>query len=340
MTRRMDSEREESSWSGSLAGIGLTPNQEAVYRAVLVRPTLGVADLPQVSGIGEDAAASAVRALVSRGLLEDAEGELIAVSPVLALGDVVTGAERQARLARAALDELADQYRAVRQERAVGGLEVVRGRSNIANWINHLLRSTEVQMRMFAKPPFAVVGISETDAEKEFASRRMRERVIIERALLDESEAEEKLLASLDRGQEIRLVETLPSKLLIVDDAQAIVPLDDGGESHDAVVAIGPGGLLASLIRLFEAEWERSTQLREAPGRRLDPYPARIDDLDDPMDRKVLALLLAGHTDAAVAARLGIGLRTVQRRIRHLMDLASTDSRVLLGWYARDRGWL
>jgi sugar-specific transcriptional regulator TrmB len=323
-----------------LANIGLTATQEAVYRAVLTRPSMEVKDLATVSGVGSDMAVDAVQALVARGLLEDADGELVAVSPVLALGDAVASAEKEARLARAALDELADQYRAVREERAVGGLEVVRGRSNIANWINHLLRSTEVQIRMFAKPPFAVVGVSETEAEKEFARRRMRERIIIERAVLDESDAEENLLASLDRGQEIRLAETLPSKLLIVDDAQAIVPLDDGGESHDAVVAIGPGGLLASLASLFEAEWERATQLREAPGRRVDPYPARVDDLDDPIDRKVLALLLAGHTDAAVAARLGIGLRTVQRRIRHLMDLASTDSRVLLGWYARDRGWL
>lgn len=58
------------------------------------------------------------------------------------------------------------------------------------------------------------------------------------------------------------------------------------------------------------------------------------------MDRKVLTLLLAGHTDAAVAARLGVSLRTVQRRVRHLMNLAGTDSRILLGWYARDRGRL
>ncbi|MFI6063030.1 hypothetical protein [Streptomyces sp. NPDC051286] len=54
----------------------------------------------------------------------------------------------------------------------------------------------------------------------------------------------------------------------------------------------------------------------------------------------VLMLLLAGNTDAAVAARLGISLRTMPRRVRRLMDLAGTDSRVLLGWHARDRGWL
>ncbi|WP_372446727.1 helix-turn-helix domain-containing protein [Streptomyces laculatispora] len=48
-------------------------------------------------------------------------------------------------------------------------------------------------------------------------------------------------------------------------------------------------------------------------------------------------LLLAGHTGAAVAARLGVSLRTVQRRVRHLMDQAGTVSWISRGWYPRDR---
>ncbi|OKI64354.1 hypothetical protein [Micromonospora sp. CB01531] len=86
--------------------------------------------------------------------------------------------------------------------------------------------------------------------------------------------------------------------------------------------------------------WRSAMQLREALGRRVDPNLASPKDLADPADREVLMLLLAGYTDAAVAARLGIGLRTMQRRVRRLMDLAGADSRVLLGWHARDRGWL
>jgi hypothetical protein len=39
-------------------------------------------------------------------------------------------------------------------------------------------------------------------------------------------------------------------------------------------------------------------------------------------DRKILALLLAGLTDQAVANQLDLSLRTLQRRLRHLMDAA------------------
>ena len=40
----------------------------------------------------------------------------------------------------------------------------------------------------------------------------------------------------------------------------------------------------------------------------------------DDIDHDLLQLLLWGVTDAAVAAQLGISLRTVQRRIAELMD--------------------
>ncbi|MFJ2090596.1 helix-turn-helix domain-containing protein [Streptomyces sp. NPDC087901] len=325
---------------GSLSGVGLTEAMESVYRSIVAQPAIRPDGLVLATGMTMDGVAASVEALVARGLVGKSGGTLTAVSPLFALGDLVAHSEREARMARSALDELADLHRSIRSQDEFRGLEVVRGRPNIGGWVNHLMRSTEQQLRMFAKPPFAVVGVAETEQEKELADRGLVERVIIERSLLDEPETEKDLLASLDRGQQIRLAEMLPSKLLIADDSLALVQLDDGGPAHDVVAVVRPGGLLTSLTTLFESLWERSVQLREAPGRRVEPYPASADDLGDPMDREVLTLLLAGYTDTAVAARLGVSLRTVQRRVRHLMDLAGTDSRILLGWYARDRGWL
>ena len=44
-----------------------------------------------------------------------------------------------------------------------------------------------------------------------------------------------------------------------------------------------------------------------------------------------------GWTDAA--SQLDLSLRTVQRRLRYLMDLAGADSRLQLGWHAARHGW-
>ncbi|MFD0382334.1 helix-turn-helix transcriptional regulator [Streptomyces stramineus] len=58
------------------------------------------------------------------------------------------------------------------------------------------------------------------------------------------------------------------------------------------------------------------------------------------MDLRVLSLLMAGLTDASVAKQLGLGLRTVQRRVKRLMELAGVTTRLQLGRHAAESGWL
>ncbi|NUO55668.1 MAG: transcriptional regulator TrmB, partial [Hamadaea sp.] len=52
------------------------------------------------------------------------------------------------------------------------------------------------------------------------------------------------------------------------------------------------------------------------------------------------SLLIAGMTDEAAGARLGLSRRTVVRRVQHLMAVAGAQSRLQLGWRARELGWL
>ncbi len=337
----MTARRDGSAPAASLAGLDLDQNAERVYRTVV---SLGAADGAAIAhrlGMTVAETTSQIEVLVGAGLVDvGADGRIEAVSPMLALGVLLEQREQQIREARAALDELADEYRKVRELQVSDGIEIVRGRSEIGTWINYLLMSGTEQFRLFAKPPFAVFGLSETDTEREVAGHGLRERVIIERTVLDEPAAEKDLLTSLDRGQEIRMVQALPAKLLIVDDSMAIVQLDEGGMAHSEIAVVRPGGLLDCLTFGFESLWRSAMQLREGPGGTVDRSLASPNDLADPADRAVLTLLLAGLTDASVAARLGISERTVQRRVRRLMDRAGTDSRVLLGWHARDRGWL
>jgi DNA-binding NarL/FixJ family response regulator len=44
--------------------------------------------------------------------------------------------------------------------------------------------------------------------------------------------------------------------------------------------------------------------------------------------------------DKAVASQLGTSLRTVQRRVRELMDATATHTRMQLGWHVARNGWL
>ncbi|WP_374099643.1 helix-turn-helix domain-containing protein [Streptomyces sp. I4(2020)] len=99
-----------------------------------------------------------------------------------------------------------------------------------------------------------------------------------------------------------------------------------------------PGGDAEYRLRLRttrdSAEWARRHGRRRRHGRGRAPRPARATD------RRLLALLVAGVADKAVATRMGLSRRTVQRRIQRLMELAGATTRMQLAWQAARRGWL
>jgi DNA-binding NarL/FixJ family response regulator len=56
--------------------------------------------------------------------------------------------------------------------------------------------------------------------------------------------------------------------------------------------------------------------------------------------RFLLEQLAAGQVDEQIAVRLGIGLRTVRRRVADLMTELGADTRFQAGVEAARRGWI
>ena len=96
--------------------------------------------------------------------------------------------------------------------------------------------------------------------------------------------------------------------------------------------------LVTALVALFDAYLDRGWQLTSA----LDLDDPREPDqgAPDEVDRSILALLHIGLTDVNVARQLGIGPRSVQRRVGRLMQLAEARSRFQLGVHAVTAQWL
>ncbi|MFF7729371.1 winged helix-turn-helix transcriptional regulator [Streptomyces sp. NPDC008001] len=134
---------------------------------------------------------------------------------------------------------------------------------------------------------------------------------------------------------------------MIADRAVALLPLTPrttgltalGELPEPAALLVHRGPLLASLVNLFEDIWNEALPVRvcadAARRRAVDGPPAGPDALD----LEVLSLLMGGLTDASVAKQLGLGLRTVQRRVKRLMELAGVTTRLQLGWHAAAYGW-
>jgi len=99
-----------------------------------------------------------------------------------------------------------------------------------------------------------------------------------------------------------------------------------------------PGGLLDALLAVFERSWSQGTPLVADGPAAVCEDPAAHGPTGD--DLHLLQLMVEGLTDDAIAGKLDVSTRTVQRRVRDLIDLSGVRSRLQLVWEATRRGWI
>ncbi|MGH1552360.1 helix-turn-helix transcriptional regulator [Streptomyces sp. L7] len=321
-----------------LGAIGLDEAHESAYRALV---SVGAADVPDLARrltIGEYDTERALRRLELHGLAAQSTarpGRWVAAPPGVALGALLTQQRHELEKAELAAALLAEEYRAAAAETAVHDLvEVVTGAAAVTRRFLQLqLGASDEVCALVTGNPVAVTGM-ENDAEEQAAGRGVRYRVVLERAVLDLPDGRTELAAALGRGEQVRVVDKVPTKLVVADRSLALVPLSSH-TAEPAALVVHASGLLELLCGLFESVWRDALPLRlgESGAAEQDP------DGPDGTDLEVLSLLLAGLTDASVAKQLDLGLRTVQRRVKRLMELTGVTTRLQLGWHAYERGW-
>ncbi|MFR9788243.1 helix-turn-helix domain-containing protein [Streptomyces sp. MB22_4] len=322
-----------------LAAIGLDERHEAAYRALVAVGAADVADLARRLVLGTQETERALRGLERHGLAARSSarpGRWVAAPPAVALGALLTRQRHELERAELAAALLAREYRAAAAEPAVHDLvEVVTGASAVAQRFLQLqLGAAEEVCALVTDNPVAV-SAAENEAEEQAAARGVRYRVVMERAVLDLPRAFEGLTEALGRGERVRVVDRVPTKLVVADRALAMVPLTSHS-AEPAALVVHASGLLELLAGLFESVWRAALPLRL----NTDGAAEEVPDGPDATDLEVLSLLLAGLTDASVAKQLDLGLRTVQRRVKRLMELAGVTTRLQLGWHAHERGWV
>lgn len=330
-----------------LGAIGLDERQESAYRALVALGAAEAADLAHRLAMPEQDTERALRRLEQQGLAAQSSartGRWVAAPPAVALGALLTQQRHELERAELAAVLLAEEYRAESAGPAVHDLvEVVTGASAVAHRFHQLQLGATEEIRALVTGRPVVVNGTDNESEERVATRGVRYRVVIEREVLSLPDGITELSAALGRDEQVRVVDRVPTKLMIADRALAMVPLT-AGEAEPAALVVHASGLLESLSGLFEAVWRDALPLRLVPGGSGASERAAVvqDVVEGPAetDLEVLSLLLAGMTDASVAKQLDLGLRTVQRRVKALMELAGVTTRLQLGWHAYEKGWV
>ncbi|MDH6108947.1 DNA-binding CsgD family transcriptional regulator/sugar-specific transcriptional regulator TrmB [Kitasatospora sp. MAP12-15] len=323
-----------------LEALGLTTTAAAVYRAMLDHPGHGVGQLADLTGLTPGQVHDCLDELTHLMLVRTSSehpGQLRAVSPEVGLADVLARQEadlaaRQAQLAfsRAAVTRLV----AERADSRSGYGERLLGMDAIQNRLDILMRNAATEC--VGVHPGAAQRPEDLAAGREGNAAAIARGVTVKSLYQDATRNDPHTTAYaqwlLSLGSEVRTAPVLPQRLVIVDRAQALVPIDPADTRKGALHVTEPG-IVGALAGLFEQAWATAVPLGAT--RAEDPNTGLTDT-----ERALLRLLGTGLTDEAAGQRLGISARTVSRHMASVMERLGATSRFEAGIKAAQLGWL
>lgn len=324
--------------SSVLMALGLDRTSEQLYfRLVPVsgHTVVGVARLLQER---PDRVMRDLAPLQERGLVRVVNDRLVVPPLADAVSELMLSESRRAASAASALRELASavphlvasttrpdeadltDIRPLDGELSSGGdpLELLR----------LMLRTSRGDMLWLRPDAWAMPResrVSELLAEAMATGRRSRA-IYPVRAL---SEAPDALRTRARLGEQVRVISEVPTRMFILGSAHAVLP-EPIGFTDEPRVHVRQRSIVAALTLWFELLWSRAAPVPELETGRGHPDERQF----------LLEQLMAGATDEVMARKLGIGLRTVRRRIAALMTELGVDNRFQAGVEAARRGWL
>ncbi|MER5363339.1 LuxR family transcriptional regulator [Streptomyces sp. NPDC002785] len=315
--------------------LGIDHAAGQVYLALLELAPAPLSAIAAAAGLDGAELATAYGALVEAGLASAAEegGDVVAPVPPTA------GLEILARHRVAEVEEsritVGGAFESFRRQRLAAYnanlVEVVTGDA-IGPRIRHAWASARDQIRQFESPPYFPLASATDDALATLA-RGVTQRVVYSRESLEHpGHLKEGIEPCIKAGEQARVLPSVPVKLVIIDEAYALVSLSiKEADVHNTMLVVQPCGLLSALMALFEQSWQNAL-----PFHGRTTLPGGLP----PADRRLLWLLAGGASDDVIAREMGISRRTLFRRLQILMAQLGAANRFQMALQAQRSGWL
>ncbi|WP_210585135.1 helix-turn-helix transcriptional regulator [Streptomyces sp. GESEQ-35] len=135
----------------------------------------------------------------------------------------------------------------------------------------------------------------------------------------------------LSGDAEARTLDEITDRLVMVDRTVAFIPANPDGT---AALEIRHPAIVSYLATTFDRLWRLATPM----------YPEAVQRPTlngiTPRQRAIAGLLVEGHTDAVIAQRLGMNIRTARVHIAKLAATLGSESRAQLGYLIGQSGIL
>lgn len=255
----------------ALVDLGLTGYEASAYVALTRRGRATGAEVARLAGLPRQRIYDVLDGLVGRGFASVEPGRparYTAVSPRDAIAALLTthrsSLERLEREASETIALLTPTYRDGRDhDDPLNYVEVLREPAAIAARFAELEAGAEREILVFTKPPYAVEP-SENVAGLQLLERGVVARSLYERSVYDDPAVVDAVRAFVDAGEQARVVDELPLKLVLIDGRVALFTMEGpvAGASDLTIMIVEHPSFARLLALAFEQAWERGEEFR------------------------------------------------------------------------------
>ena len=274
-----------SALAARLTRLGLTTYEARAYVALIKRDSYTPAQVARVAALPRQRIYDVLGSLVQKGLASTRPGAQVkyaAVAPDLAIERLMARQRSElADLERDAAEivgQLSPEFAAGQvQTDPLEYIEVLRDRGAINERFAELQAQVKREILVFTKPPYAKPP--QENVEGIEVSSKVTARSVYEASLFDDPDVTEGVRRFVEAGEEARVVDRLPLKLVIIDETIVMFGMEDPVAGTDAltIVVVEHPSLAQVLKVAFNAIWDRGLTFEEAAeqylsGREAQPH--------------------------------------------------------------------
>jgi DNA-binding CsgD family transcriptional regulator/predicted transcriptional regulator len=311
--------------------LGLSQASDRVYAVLTSVPAAEPEQLVQRTGAPETDIRAALDELEQANLARPGPEGWVACDPRGALSQLIEQREHVLEAARAQFQVLKHGYLRSRPPSDLDQFfEIVSGDHAILARIHELEGAATESLRCLDRPPYREMNLPNY-AELDLLQRGGWVRGIYSPESLGPDRDLGVVSRHIAAGEQARVYPDLPTKLMIVDQRWAYLPLHLEDVPGPNFVFINGTELVKCLITMFDQMWAIALPVSFADTAR---------EHTDESERVLVDLLVSGQSDDAIARRLNISRRTLQRRLQSVMDRYGAATRFQLGMQLERRGLL
>ncbi|MEO7431618.1 MAG: helix-turn-helix domain-containing protein [Dokdonella sp.] len=330
----------DSSDSRPLEVLGIGPDEERIYRVLLVKGAATAAEASEEPRFTLRKTQRLLDVLESKGLATrspERPPRYRPAPPDIAIQALTMHLQQSMQRAQGMIRELQQLAAAGPQIKQEQIIELVSSRDAGRLLLAQVHGSAEHEIDVFVRAPVLYTSLKSSEPDeiqRIVQARGVRVRTINDAEILTIPGALEHIRAHVLAGEAARVLPSLPFKMVLVDRRIALIFLNPE-QADNPLMLVRYSALLEAFYTMFEILWDKAAPITFASSGTATIGDSRAG-LSAELEQ-LLPLLTAGLNDKTIAHKLDVSERTVARRIVDLLKVLGARTRFQAGWLAAIR---